>query len=64
MDAQNMASLISSVGFPVVVAGYLIMRMDATMDRLAAEITRFSVLLDERLPHFCDGARRENKKDV
>lgn len=50
MDAQNFASMISSVGFPIVIAGYLVMRLDATLDRLTSEITRLSVLLDERLP--------------
>lgn len=51
MDMQNAAALVSSVGFPVVIAGYLVMRLDATLDRLTTEITRLAVLLDERLPH-------------
>lgn len=54
MDAGTMnglGNLIGSVGFPVVIAGYLVMRLDATLDRLTAEITRLAVLLDERLPH-------------
>lgn len=53
MDASTMTGvghLIGSVGFPVVIAGYLVMRLDATLDKLTAEITRLSVLLDERLP--------------
>ena len=61
MDVGTMAgigNLIGSVGFPVVIAGYLVMRLDATLDRLTSEITRLSVLLEERLP------RGEGKTDV
>lgn len=53
MDVSAMtgiSNLIGAVGFPVVIAGYLVMRLDATLDRLTGEITRLSVLLDERLP--------------
>ena len=56
MDTQNIASLISTVGFPIAIAGYLIMRVDTTMDKLTAEITRLSILLDERLP-FTKGGK-------
>lgn len=57
MDVTNWAAAVSSVGFPVVIAGYLIMRLDATLDKLTTEITRLAVLLDERLPR--EGVTRE-----
>lgn len=50
MDAPTIANLIGSVGFPVVVAGYLIMRLDATLDKQSDVLTRLTVMLDERLP--------------
>lgn len=53
MDASTMsaaANLIGSVGFPVVIAGYLIMRLDATLDKQSDVLTRLAVMLDERLP--------------
>lgn len=52
MDAPTIANLIGSVGFPVVVAGYLIMRLDATLDKQSDVLTRLTVMLDERLPHI------------
>lgn len=52
MDAAGIANLIGSVGFPVVVAGYLIMRLDATLDKQSDVLTRLTVMLDERLPHI------------
>lgn len=51
MDAAAIANLVGSVGFPVVVAGYLIMRLDATLDKQSDVLTRLTVMLDERLPH-------------
>ena len=52
MGAAGIANLIGSVGFPVVVAGYLIMRLDATLDKQSDVLTRLTVMLDERLPHI------------
>lgn len=50
MDASAISGMIASVGFPVAVASYLILRLDATLDKLTGEILRLSILLDERLP--------------
>lgn len=59
MDAPTIANLIGSVGFPVVVAGYLIMRLDATLDKQSDVLTRLTVMLDERLPKIdIEPARR------
>lgn len=52
MDVPALANLIGSVGFPVVIAGYLIMRLDATLDKQSDVLTRLTVMLDERLPHI------------
>lgn len=52
MDAAGLANLIGSVGFPIVIAGYVVMRLDATLDKQSEVLTRLSVMLDERLPHL------------
>lgn len=52
MDAAAIANLVGSVGFPIVIAGYLIMRLDATLDKQSDVLTRLTVMLDERLPHI------------
>lgn len=55
MDVSTMAgigNLIGSVGFPIVIAGYVVMRLDATLDKQSEVLTRLAVMLDERLPHL------------
>lgn len=73
MDAANLANLIGSVGFPIVIAGYLIMRLDQTLDKQSDVLTRLAIMLDERLPHVdidlgriqytCKPVEHEQKKD-
>ncbi len=52
IDAAALANLVGSVGFPVVIAGYLIIKLDKTIDKQSEVLTRLAVMLDERLPHL------------
>ncbi len=73
MDAAGIANLVGSVGFPIVIAGYLIMRLDQTLDKQSDVLTRLAIMLDERLPHVdidlgriqytCKPVEHEQKKD-
>ena len=73
MDAAGIANLVGSVGFPIVIAGYLIMRLDQTLDKQSDVLTRLAIMLDERLPevdidlgrmqYTCKPMEHEQKKD-
>lgn len=48
MSYDEIVRLLGQVGFPIVVAGYLLMRMERTLRELVAQIERLVTLLESR----------------
>lgn len=50
MDYEQIVKLISQVGFPIVVAGYLLFRMDHTLRALVEKIERLVAVIEQQAP--------------
>lgn len=48
MTYDEIVRLLGQVGFPIVVAGYLLMRMERTLRELVAQIERLITLVEAR----------------
>lgn len=46
---KDWSQFISTVGFPVVVAGYVLVRMDKTVSGLTTAITKLTALIEAKL---------------
>ena len=49
MGVQNFASLVANVGFPVVVSGYLLIRLEKQIIGLAASINKLNTIISTKL---------------
>ena len=48
MDFQEVATLISNVGFPIAVATYLLIRFETKIDGLSKAITELSAVVNKQ----------------
>jgi len=60
MDIQDIAGIVSQVGFPIFVAVYVMIRMEKLLSEIKESLDRNNTILEKILVYFLERRERED----